>query len=151
LAKQCFTLVAKYKGQGTSGKTYINDEVYDIAMQKSNDRSSLSLIHYIKQQVTDGVTEDTHEPSKTHTDTGVLTLIVCASVPGLQVQDRVTEDFLEVEKLVEPREHIFCILGRKTEIFGQTTPAIFTPTVHRVCLPFGVERYSLLFFMDVPV
>eukprot|EP01121_Diplochlamys_sp_Union-15-3_P000510 TRINITY_DN10446_c0_g1_i2.p1 TRINITY_DN10446_c0_g1~~TRINITY_DN10446_c0_g1_i2.p1 ORF type:complete len:301 (-),score=63.63 TRINITY_DN10446_c0_g1_i2:17-850(-) len=153
LSKRCFTLIAKYTSAETKHSPFINDDVYKIIMKKMEERSSVSTIHYFPVKKSDSSTEINNEPSKTHTDTGILTLIMCASVPGLQVQDRSKDEntFIEVEKLVKPREHIFCIIGRKTELMSNVKPSVFTPTTHRVLLPFGVERYSLLFFMDVPI
>lgn len=41
-------------------------------------------------------------PSKTHTDTGILTLIICSDVPGLQVWDHINGGWIEVEKKFTP-------------------------------------------------
>jgi len=89
-------------------------------------------------------------PSKTHTDTGILTLIICAEVPGLQVWDSVNKKWLEVEKLVTPREDLFVIMGRKCELFSTVKESPFKATTHRVALPLNTERNSLLYFVDVP-
>jgi isopenicillin N synthase-like dioxygenase len=83
-------------------------------------------------------------------DTGILTLIICSDVPGLQVWDLQNKEWLEVEKLVIPKEDMFVIMGRKMQFFSATTPSPFMPTTHRVALPLNTERSSLLYFQDVP-
>jgi isopenicillin N synthase-like dioxygenase len=89
-------------------------------------------------------------PSKTHTDTGILTLIICSDVPGLQVWDTKNDEWLEVEKIVNPMEDMFVVLGRKMQLFAQDQPSVLMPCTHRVALPLNTERSSLLYFLDVP-
>jgi len=89
-----------------------------------------------------------------HTDTGILTLILCSKVPGLQVWDRKNNRWAEIEKeLIEkyksknPREHlVVCIMGEKIRMFANSPSLV--PTLHRVMVADGVERSSLLYFMD---
>jgi len=145
LAKAVFTAVARSQVDGAS---YIDDELFKLVIEKVDDRSSISLINYFPRKSDDG--KATHEPSKTHTDSGLLTFILCSNVQGLEVEDRSTKQFLKVEEMVEPREHLFCIVGNKLQLFAKKTPAAFTSTTHRVVLPYGIERQSLLFFFDVP-
>jgi len=90
-------------------------------------------------------------PSKTHTDTGILTFILCSDVPGLQVENRETKEWIPVETLNIPKIDLFCIMGRKMEIFAAANKdPIYHATVHRVGLPYNTERHSILFFADVP-
>jgi len=91
-----------------------------------------------------------NNPSKVHTDTGILTLISCAEEPGLQVENRADGSFIEVEKLAEVRRDMFVIMGRKIELFAKNQPSMYNATVHRVMLPYNIERYSMLYFVDVP-
>jgi len=91
-------------------------------------------------------------PSKIHTDTGILTLISCSDVPGLEVENRDNGEFLEVEKIYAEtaRRDLFVIVGRKIEFFSRNQPPMFKATVHRVMLPYNIERNSMLYFVDVP-
>jgi len=90
-------------------------------------------------------------PSGIHTDTGLLTCITCAKVPGLQVLDRESGKFLAVETMVQPGKDLFMIMGRKMQVLCQqgSDQSVFIPTVHRVVLPPDTERSSLLYFQDV--
>jgi len=80
----------------------------------------------------------------------LLQLIICAEVPGLQIWDAVNQNWLEVEKLVTPKEDLFVIAGRKMQLFSQQKESVFKPTTHRVALPLNTERCSLLYFVDIP-
>ena len=82
-------------------------------------------------------------PSKVHTDTGVMTFILCNDVPGLQVENRLLglkgdeeevdpHTFIDVEKICQARLEMFCIMGRKIELFAQHQPPAFKATIHRV-------------------
>jgi len=85
-----------------------------------------------------------------HTDTGILTVIVCSRVPGLQVWDRKNNDWLPVEKLLletckKEGEHLaICIMGEKMGLFTD----VLTATLHRVMVQPNTVRYSMLYFMD---
>jgi len=169
IAKTCLDNVAKYE---VDGKTFMESNFYEMMKQKLF-KSSLSLIHYFPMpecspdetfnnsnadEYVDGDDEQKDKiteggltyPSKTHTDTGILTLIICAEVPGLQVWDVVNQKWLEVEKMVTPKEDLFVIVGRKTQLFSKQRDSTFKPTTHRVALPLNTERSSLLYFLDVP-
>jgi len=90
-------------------------------------------------------------PSKTHTDTGIMTFIICAEVPGLQVWDTLNDEWLEVEKICNPKSDLFVIAGRKLPLFYQkgAQESPFKATRHRVALPLNTGRTSLLYFLDV--
>eukprot|EP01089_Gocevia_fonbrunei_P001631 TRINITY_DN11513_c0_g1_i1.p1 TRINITY_DN11513_c0_g1~~TRINITY_DN11513_c0_g1_i1.p1 ORF type:complete len:281 (-),score=49.62 TRINITY_DN11513_c0_g1_i1:8-850(-) len=88
-------------------------------------------------------------PSATHTDTGLLTLISCSFVPGLQVLDRASGAFLDVEKIADPGKDLFIIMGRKITQLSTNHSGLFIPTTHRVVLPPNTERNSILYFQDV--
>jgi len=91
------------------------------------------------------------EACKVHTDTGVLTLIMCSSVAGLQIEKRGSSgEWLEVEKTNTPGVDLFVIGGGKLHMFGrnEVERETFPPTVHRVMLPHNLQRYSLLYFLD---
>jgi len=148
----------------TDGGPYFEEKLIETVRQYSKRDSSVSLIHYFGNDYNDFQSdnkkkediENTEEfhiegikyPSGTHTDTGIMTLITCAEVSGLQVWDRKTEKFLEVEKMFDPIADMFLIVGRKMNLFARKDK-LFEPTTHRVALPAGTERSSLLFFMDV--
>jgi len=65
---------------------------------------------------------------------------LCSEVPGLQVENRETKEWIPVETLYTPKNDLFCIMGRKMEIFAAANKG----------LPYNKERYSILFFADVP-
>jgi len=171
----CFRSVATHVNQST-GKPFLSPEIFESVMKHAQRKSSVSLIHYWAKTneeihkekaqansneggiyrgslAVDAINDtdfvDTHFPSDTHTDTGLLTLIPCAQVPGLQIFDEQRKVWLEVEKMFEPGD-IFVIVGRKTTFFAQEQPPYFSPTIHRVALPANSERDSLLYFFDVP-
>jgi len=115
------------------------------------------------------------EACQVHTDTGILTFIICSDVSGLHVEDRTQrkpastptrpvagassaapnegeEKWLEVEKIFESGVDLFCIVGRKMHMFARgdvdRDADGFTPTIHRVHISPEIERSSLLYFMD---
>lgn len=120
----------------------------------TNTRSSVSFIHYFPrappaERIVDGILPEHYDengqniPSKVHTDTGVMTFILCNDVPGLQVENRLLglkgeeeevdpSTFIDVEKICQPRLEMFCIMGRKMELFAQHSPPAFKATIHRV-------------------
>lgn len=147
-----------------SGKPYMDPAFHTEVQRRMKERSSLTVINYFgrstPQQRGETVKSDGDDglfvPSAVHTDTGILTLISCSDVPGLQVQPHGREEFLEVEKMFSPRRDMFMVLGQKTEIFCQEAGkkdyvARYQPTVHRVHLPYNTPRSSILLFADVPV
>jgi len=123
-------------------------------------KSSISVIHYFsrgppgQRPPAPGYEDDEdgmNIPSKSHQDTGILTFILCSDVPGLQVENRSNGSWIPVETLNTPKKDLFCIMGRKIEIFASTNKdTLYKATVHRVGLPYNTERYSILFFADVP-
>jgi len=144
------------------GKTYMDQALFTEVTKRMVERSSISVINYFPRptpQQRGGVMEKSDGedglfvPSAVHTDTGILTLISCSEVPGLQVQPKGETNFIEVEKIFDPRRDLFLILGQKIEIFAQNNKekAKYQPTVHRVHLPYETARSSLLLFADVPV
>ena len=96
--------------------------------------------------------EDEEEKRKVcgeHYDTGVMTLIRLSDVAGLEVFDEIgKEGWIEVEK--EGREgDMVLIMGRKIELLTHKQ-ANLHPSFHRVVLPPNTQRYSILFFFDLP-
>ncbi|KAL6077073.1 hypothetical protein QOT17_002381 [Balamuthia mandrillaris] len=127
-----------------------------MKIRETHENETIDLIDNRQEQKENeiDINEPSNEmfiPSATHCDTGLLTAIVCAPVPGLQVKDKVTNEFLEVEKLVEPCQDMFIIMGNKIQQFCQhgAEASLFEPTVHRVMLPANTSRTSFLFFLDV--
>merc|ERR1712130_315219 len=92
---------------------------------------------------------DVVTPCRVHTDDGFLTFIAASGVPGLQVQDKLTAEFVDVEKQFNCGDELFCISGRKLRVYGQHYQ-IFTPSVHRVVLPYNTQRFSFSYHMDTP-
>jgi isopenicillin N synthase-like dioxygenase len=173
ISRRCFTILAQHQSQRTGNKPYISEELTKTVLEKADARSSVSFIHYFardppSERTMDGVLPVHYDengqniPSKVHTDTGVMTFILCNDVPGLQVENRLLgmkgdeeevdpSTFIDVEKICKARLEMFCIMGRKIELFAQQQPPAFKATMHRVALPYKTERHSLLYFMDVPV
>jgi len=144
------------------GQQVMKPELLAAVRKRTKDRSSVSVIHYFPREPP-GANEKTtnydrnteagealNVPSKEHTDTGILTFILCSRVPGLQVQNKENEEWLPVETLNTPECDLFCILGDKMPILSVSKEPKYKSTVHRVLLPYGIERYSILFFVDVP-
>lgn len=107
--------------------------------------SSVSVIKYFQ---IDGDTEDDHEPLGEHVDTGIMTLIRVSEVQGLQVYDQLHKKYLNVEEIGQVGDMVL-IMGRKIEFLLHKDVKL-TPTVHRVIIPKNKERFSILFFMDLP-
>eukprot|EP01087_Luapelamoeba_hula_P003204 TRINITY_DN1299_c1_g1_i1.p1 TRINITY_DN1299_c1_g1~~TRINITY_DN1299_c1_g1_i1.p1 ORF type:complete len:344 (-),score=57.51 TRINITY_DN1299_c1_g1_i1:1064-2095(-) len=127
------------------------------------ERSFVSMIHYFAG----GLLEDEIEPDTystgggsadqrrcvcaTHTDTGLLTGIMCASVTGLEVLYRDTQ-WIPIEQVLHQlndnssHEYLVVIMGEKAPMF--TASQHLKPTKHRVVIDPQQERESLLFFMD---
>jgi len=160
LSDKCFEILAT--DTNSEGQPYMKTELFQAIRSRTKDRSSISVIHYFPRNAPKEGEEKTHYdrdqegtegvnvPSKEHTDTGVLTFILCSRVPGLQVQNKSTGEWTPVEILNDPESDLFCIMGNKMEIFSAEKEAKYKSTVHRVILPYGIERYSILFFVDVP-
>jgi len=139
-----------------TGKPYSKD--YSAIMEFVGMGSSVSIIDYhaipkneAKYASSDKATDDNHFPSATHFDTGLLTFIMCSSVPALQIQDRVTKEWFMPEKICTPGRDAFLIIGTKLKLLSSNGASKFIPpTLHRVCLPYETQRNSLLYFMDLP-
>jgi len=159
VAVQCLDLLCNY--QCEDGQSFLEEKLYHDVKKGIEKKSSISMIHYYPRKPPEEREEgdklgDDEEgqnvPSKTHTDTGLITLISCAEVPGLQVENRANGEFLEVETIYAEtaRRDLFVIIGRKIELFARKEPAFFKATVHRVVLPYNIERNSMLYFVDIP-
>jgi len=107
--------------------------------------SSVSVIKYFAE---DSDSETDHTPLEEHVDTGVMTLIRVGEVPGLHVFDQLRKEWVEVEKVAALND-LLLIMGRKMELLLDGSVKL-VPTLHRVVIPKNKERYSMLFFMDVP-
>jgi isopenicillin N synthase-like dioxygenase len=143
----------------------MDPKLKDAVMERIPQRSSISFIHYVPRdepskradpsEVSSAIDEDgLNVPSKVHTDTGIMTFILCNDVPGLLVENRAKQNdddaWFAVETMFSPYKYLFCILGNKTELFSLKAEFALKPTVHKVAIPYGVERHSLLYFVDVP-
>jgi len=100
--------------------------------------SSIGLIHYFKNE----------EPCvcKPHEDTGLITIGVRPEIPGLTIWDRLKNDWVEVEKLTNEGD-LICFIGHKLPLFSGCN--IWNATTHKVEIPVGTERNSLVFQLDV--
>jgi len=153
------------EGLMDDGKPYIDPTLYSIVKEKMALRSSVSIIHYFPVErdpageLVEG--ENLSVPSAIHQDTGLFTLILCSNVQGLEVQTNQSppsydgqesdeHPYLKVETMATVHHDLFCIMGRKIELFSRIQPPTYTATWHRVRLPSNTERYSTLFFCDVP-
>jgi len=160
IAELCLDILALSIDE--NGKQYFEQKLYEDIKKKFAKKSSISMIHYFPRKppeerdegdIAGDDDEGQNMPSKTHTDTGILTLISCSEVPGLQVENRDNGEFFEVEKIYAEtaRRDLFVIVGNKIEFFAQSQePPMYKATVHRVILPYNIERNSMLYFVDVP-
>jgi len=144
LTKGAFMCVANTPIQGTD-KTWMDKQTVDNLTPFFPEGSSVSVIRYYAEDTSSG--ED-HTPLDEHVDTGIVTLIRVGEIPGLHVFDQLRREWLEVEKLA-PLNDMLLITGRKVELLLDKSVKL-TPTLHRVVIPKDKERYSMLFFMDVP-
>jgi len=160
VTKDLYRIVATTIDSETN-KLVHDKQAMDVVLDCVRQGSSISMIDY--QPIPSGSaevvpsrdkpTEKTHFPSATHCDTGFLTLIMCSTVPALQIKDRVTGDWFMPEKICTPKKDCFVIIGKKTEqfaSFNNPDSKMFRATVHRVMLPYNTQRNSLLYFQDVP-
>jgi len=134
---KCFLAVAQHeKGSKFSDPTVLSaiDEFVGI-------KSSISLIHYYQV-----MSDDKQCVCKPHEDTGLLTFGVCSDSPGLIIWDPVKNDWVEIEKLVQPGSLILFV-GQKIPLFG--TSSIWKPTLHKVDIPINTQRHSFVFLLDV--
>lgn len=160
IADACLLHVGSFQ-LSAEGNTYIKPDVLSSARSLARDGSSVSSIRYF-QQKSDAVVDlqlETKAPLdeeneaedglrlKEHADTGLLTLIRCARIPGLQIEDRSSGEYFTVDSKYEPESHLFCIVGRKLQLVA-ATEKVFQPTLHRVMFDPLKERFSLLYFMD---
>lgn len=135
-------------GLGTvevGGNTCLDVVAVDKIKSFFPEGSSVSVIKYF---VEDEGTEEDHVPLGEHVDTGVMTLIRISEVPGLQIFDQLHQKFLNVEELGEVGSLVL-ILGRKIELLLSRSVKL-EPTLHKVVIPKNKERFSILFFMDLP-
>eukprot|EP00339_Tiarina_fusa_P002513 CAMPEP_0117050396 /NCGR_PEP_ID=MMETSP0472-20121206/34791_1 /TAXON_ID=693140 ORGANISM="Tiarina fusus, Strain LIS" /NCGR_SAMPLE_ID=MMETSP0472 /ASSEMBLY_ACC=CAM_ASM_000603 /LENGTH=289 /DNA_ID=CAMNT_0004764153 /DNA_START=25 /DNA_END=894 /DNA_ORIENTATION=+ len=130
------------------------------------ERASLSVIHYFPAEVSEaseyirempnaddrcGNANSALEVCSQHKDTGIFTLIMTSSVPGLEVYDNTLKAWIPLERLVQEfrntpsKEVMVLLMGHKAPLFLGNQ---FQPTLHRVTVPQGVERPSFLYFMD---
>ena len=165
VAETCLETIANIKCKNNN--TFIDPKFHEQLVQFHRKQSSISAISYyaVSEQtekrdkdiqeyentkIEENIKEEQHSPSATHTDTGILTMILNSDVPGLQVKPNNSQEFVEVEKINNPWTDMYLILGRKLEFFAKEEK-LFTPTVHRVIIPKNQKRYSLIYFCDVPM
>ncbi len=78
-----------------------------------------------------------------HTDYGLFTLLATDSVPGLQVFDSETNEWIPVRP---PREDMFVLnVGDLMQFWSE---GAFKSTKHRVVMDGDRERYSMAFFVE---
>jgi len=126
-------------------KFWLDKKVTESVTPFIPEGSSISVIKYFQ---VDGEVEEDHEPLGEHVDTGIMTLIRISEVQGLQVFDQLHKKFLNLEE-IGPVGDLVLIMGRKIE-FLLEKGAKLTPTLHKVVIPKKRERFSILFFMDLP-
>ena len=61
----------------------------------------------------------------------------------------VTKEWIMPEKFCDPCRSVFVIAGRKFSLLGHEDDEV-QPTLHRVRLPYGVQRNTMLYFQDLP-
>jgi len=167
----CFIELVNFK-EPPANKTLLAPAEIEVVDDGVDLMSSLSLIHYFKQdcrdaspgvdapvqrqqlmtmghisdQPEDQVPKNKSVPSPRHEDTGLITLAVVSKVDALQILDRQTKQWLEVEKLYPPRT-IIVWMGEKIPLFSGSSD--FKATPHRVVLDKDKERTAMIFLLDV--
>jgi len=71
-------------------------------------------------------------------DTGLLTVIACSKVPGLQIYDRMLGCYVDVEPMGRPWKDLIVFMGEKIPLFSASS--LFPATKHRVV------KYIFFFF-----
>jgi len=77
-----------------------------------------------------------------------MTLIRISEVPGLVVFDQLHKKYMNLEELGQVGDLVL-IIGRKLELLLHKSAKI-EPTLHKVVIQKNKERFSILFFMDLP-
>jgi len=144
LTHAAFLQIANTTIDGTD-KPWMDKKTVDNLTPFFPEGSSVSVIKYHAE---DSSSEIDHTPLDEHVDTGIVTLIRVGDVPGLHVFDQQRQEWLEIEKIA-PINDLLLIMGRKMELLLDRSVKL-VPTLHRVVIPKNKERYSMLFFMDVP-
>jgi isopenicillin N synthase-like dioxygenase len=98
----------------------------------------LRLLHYPPQKPDDS---PERIGTRAHTDTGGITILSQDEVGGLEVMLK-TGEWVSVP----PKEHSYVInLG---EVMSKWSDGVFAATPHRVINRYGVERYSVPYFVN---
>uniref|UniRef100_A0A1D1YTT3 Putative iron/ascorbate oxidoreductase DDB_G0283291 n=1 Tax=Anthurium amnicola TaxID=1678845 RepID=A0A1D1YTT3_9ARAE len=101
----------------------------------------LRLLHYPGQLP---VSVNANYGASEHSDYGMITLLACDGVPGLQIcrekdkEPRVWEDVQLLDR---------ALVVNVGDMLERWTNCLFRSTLHRV-LAIGQERYSIAFFLD---
>jgi len=140
-----FLHLAKYPNPNPNAKRKYLMDIQDVVTIKEFTElmSSVSLINYYKIDDTDEI----HYPSSAHQDTGLLTLVVCSGVAGLQIYDKQTDTWMAMESNFEPRNYVFVFMGEKISLFSGCEQ--FVATTHRVVIKKSQCRMSMVFLLDV--
>jgi len=124
LVTDCFKILATTTLP--DGSPFIKEELTKAVSEKMRQRSSISVIHYFpRPKPTEEISstpsiydeEGMNNPSKIHTDTGILTFILCSDVPGLQIENRQKKDFIPIETLNTPKRDLFLYIRKKNGNF----------------------------------
>jgi len=111
--------------------------------------SSMSIIRYFNStEVDKSDANEISEVCDAHFDTGLVTMILVSEIPGLELVDQQTKEWVPLEKLGKPGDLVL-IMGRKVQMVFNNN-AKLEPTFHRVMIPKSTRRHSILFFCDLP-
>jgi isopenicillin N synthase-like dioxygenase len=127
------------------GQRWVTDDTLENTGPFRERGSSLSVIRYF--DMSQKREEEEHVPCDAHYDTGILTMILLSEVPGLQVENRETKEWIPIEKVGRPGDFAL-IMGRKIDLLAKKEVGL-QPTYHRVQIPSNVVRHSILFFYDL--
>jgi len=139
--------------------TLVSEEDVENIKKFGEIHASVSLIHYFKQlrgenEQDKKLTEEEEIANRTievplgeHVDTGVITLILCSDISGLEMLDRRSNQYFKCENMYDAGKHMFVIAGRKLELFSTNKP--IESTWHQVKIDVNTERYSLLYFWEI--
>mmetsp|Transcript_19708 Transcript_19708/g.27193 ORF Transcript_19708/g.27193 Transcript_19708/m.27193 type:complete len:351 (+) Transcript_19708:117-1169(+) len=134
-------------GRSAKEGRWISEETLERTSSFRAGGSSLSVIRYFDMSQVDPKKEVEHVPCESHYDTGILTLIRLSEVPGLQVENRHTKEWIPIEKVGRPGD-LALIMGRKINILCEKGVPL-QPTLHRVQISSTVQRHSILYFFDL--
>ena len=143
---RCKNIISRNNNTETSYSNYLPDEYISSSIMDN--------FHYFNHFQQDGDTDERFINNHgSHTDSGLMTLVVCTDVPGLEVKDQKLDCWISLEQMlhqyakekqVNHRKYATIFWGDSCEYLDKTGQCKLNPSFHRVAQCKG-ERYSVVF------